>query len=384
MKTIKLSLIAAMAASSISVASAQNLSDKTIKTLENLAQTIENINVSGTAVYRYNDYQNSDAQDYYKIAASVDSQVNDEITFQSRIIVGDKTNPASFNTSSDADSNVEITLSEMNFVYSGIEDTPITLGKQAIDTPFTVQRSSIGDEQLGTGLTAKTKLANTTFGLGYFNTTNLVDSGHRKSDFTGKEAANFTYVSAKTSVSAIKVDASYAKVSDIFDMYTVGLSTGTTVSDLKLSAFTRYSALDYDNSNDTNSLIKAGVKVSSGIYGAFLAYGKTDKEGGKVGLDDGANTGFDEHWRVTLSGINDASTIYASVNAQVSPQVNLALKYSDLSAGDASSDVDQNEIYLQVAHKMSSNLKSYIRLGQYDKDGSETQNMGRLNITYSF
>ena len=64
MKTIKLSLIAALAASSISVASAQNLSDKSIKTLENLAETIENLDITGTAVYRYNDYQNSDAKDY--------------------------------------------------------------------------------------------------------------------------------------------------------------------------------------------------------------------------------------------------------------------------------------------------------------------------------
>jgi len=384
MRIIKLSLIAAIATSSISVASAQNLSDKSLKTLENLAETIEKIDVSGTAVYRYNDYENSDAKDYYKIAASINSKVNDEITLQSRVIVGDKTNPASFNTSSEADSNVEITLSEMNFAYTGIEDSTITLGKQAIDTPFTVQRSSIGDEQLGTGLSAKTKIANSVFGIGYFNTTNLVDSGHRKSDFTGKEGTDFVYLSAKTSISGIKLDASYADAADIFDMYTMGISSGTSVSDVKLSTFARYSSLSYENTSDTNNLWKVGIKAKKGIFGAFLAYGETAKEGGKVGLDDGANTGFDEHWRVTLSGINDASTIYASVNAQVSPKVNVALKYSDLSAGNASSDVDQNEIYLQVGYNMSSNLKSYIRLGQYDKESEETQAMGRLNITYSF
>ena len=121
------------------------------------------------------------------------------------------------------------------------------------------------------------------------------------------------------------------------------------------------------------------------MYCYYLhSIGETDKEGGKVDLDDGANTGFDEHWRVTLSGINDALTIYASVNAQVTPKTNIALKYSDLSAGNASTDVDQNEIYLQVAHKMSSNLNSYIRFWEFDKDGEESQTMGRLNITYSF
>lgn len=384
MKIIKLSLIAAIAVSSMTVASAQNLSDKSIKTLENLAETIEKINVSGTAVYRYNDYENSDAKDYYKIAASVNSKVNNEITFQSRIIVGDKTNPASFNTSSESDSNVEITLSEMNFAYTGIEDSTITLGKQAINTPFTVQRSSIGDEQLGTGLTGEKKFADVIVGAGYFNTTNLKDSGHRKTDFTNNEAANFTYVTAKTTLAGIKLDTAFSDVSDIFNMYTLGVSSNTTVSDIKLSTFARYSALDYDNTDANHNLWKVGIKAKTGIFGAFLAYGETDEEGGNVGLDDGADTGFDEHWRVTLSGINDASTIYASVNAQVSPKVNIALKYSDLSAGNASSDVDQNEIYLQLGHTMSSNLKSYIRLGQYDKDSSEKQTMGRLNITYSF
>ena len=373
MKTIKLSIIAAMAASSISVASAQNLSE-----------AIKNVDISGTVVYRYNDYQNADAANYYKLATSLKSKVNDDVSFNARLIAGDgTTDPITLKTNA-ADQNINIQLTEANFAYTGFKNSSITLGKQAIDTPFTIQRSSIGDEQVGTGLTATTNLGALTLGAGYFNQTNFSTSGNVTGSFTGKEGSNLVYLTAMGSFANINVDASYADASDVFDMYTLGLGTSTTVTDVKLSAFARYSALDLENSDIKNSLWKVGVKASSGIFGALLAYGQTDEEGGMVGFDDGADTGFDEHWRVTLTRISDASTLYASVNAQVTPKLNLALKYSDLSAGAASNDVDQSEIYLQAGYTMSSNFKGYVRFGEFEKDGEEDQTMGRLNIQYSF
>ncbi|MGB5791627.1 major outer membrane protein, partial [Poseidonibacter sp.] len=105
MKITKLSMVAALAVSCLSTASAKDL-----------AEAIKNVDVSGTAAYRYNDYEGaSDASNNYKIAATLKSKVNDDITFNSRIIIGDgKTNPKSINTN-DADTEAEFALSEVNF-----------------------------------------------------------------------------------------------------------------------------------------------------------------------------------------------------------------------------------------------------------------------------
>ena len=50
---------------------------------------------------------------------------------------------------------------------------------------------------------------------------------------------------------------------------------------------------------------------------------KLTKRGGTVGVDASSDSGMDDHWRVTLSGISDASVIYTSVNAQVTEKINL-------------------------------------------------------------
>jgi hypothetical protein len=272
----------------------------------------------------------------------------------------------------------------MNLGYTGIDNTLIKVGKRAIDTPFTIDRSASGDEQVGTGIAATTKFENITFSTGYYNQTNFDKSGNVKSLFTNKTGSDFIYAVAKTSIGSISIDAAYAEAQDVLDTYTVGISSKNKFSELEVSTFARYSALNKESDDNKNSLWKVGTALKSGIFGAFVAYGETNKEGGTVGIDEGSDVGFDEHWSVTLTGINDASTLYASVNAQVLPKLNLALKYSDLQAGTNSTSVDQNEIYAQATYKMFANLKGYVRLGQYDKEGNEKATRGRVNIEYKF
>uniref|UniRef100_UPI00404788A7 porin n=1 Tax=Aliarcobacter sp. TaxID=2321116 RepID=UPI00404788A7 len=155
------------------------------------------------------------------------------------------------------------------------------------------------------------------------------------------------------------------------------------LSDLQLSPYARYSSLDLDSTSDKNTLWKTGIEANMGIFGAYLAYGETNKEGGNVGIDASSDTGMDDHWRVTLSTVNDASAIYASVNAQVTDKINLALKYSNLDARSQSTSKDQNEVYGQVSYKLSNNLNTYLRLGKYEND-KNTTNMGRAHIQYTF
>ena len=99
---------------------------------------------------------------------------------------------------------------------------------------------------------------------------------------------------------------------------------------------------------------------------------------------------MDNHWRVTLSGISDASAIYATVDTQVTDTVNVSLNYSGIDAGSKSNSEDQSEVYAQVAYKMSKNLSTYARLGQFEVDNYYGANddlestIGRLHVQYSF
>jgi hypothetical protein len=388
MKITKLSLVAAVAVASLTTANAQPLEE-----------AIKNVEVSGTVAYRYNDYEennsskkgDSSTSNNYKAAINLGTKVNDDVKFNSRFIAGNKANAGevSLNTQSDADSNVDTFLSEVNFSYTGVQNTIITVGKQAVVTPFTVSRDSIGNESTGTGIVAATHYGDIlSLTGGFFNQTNFNNNDGGLGTLNGSEG--FYYVTGTLAYAGATLDVSYGDLQDRFDVYSVGLAGNYDLSDLKLSPYARYSSLDLDSTSDKNTLWKTGIQANLGIFGAYLAYGETNEEGGTVGLDASSDSGMDDHWRVTLSGISDASAIYASVDAQVTDKVNIALKYSDIDVGANSNDLDQNEIYVQTKYKMSSNLSTYLRLGQLEKtnyygaNDDLKSNMGRLHVEYSF
>lgn len=226
---------------------------------------------------------------------------------------------------------------------------------------------------------------------GYFNQTNFDnnDGGLGTAAIDGSES--FAYVTGTVVFAGMTLDATYGELQDRFDAYSVGLTGNYTIEELKLAPYTRYSSLDLDSTDDKNTLWKTGIQANLGIFGAYLAYGQTNKEGGTVGTDGSSDSGMDDHWRVTLSGIEDASAIYASIDTQVTDTVNIALKYSTIDVGSKNtSSNDQNEIYTQVSYKMSKNLSTYARFGQLEVDNFYGANddlqslMGRLHVQYSF
>ena len=399
MKITKLSLATIIALGSISFANAQNLED-----------AIKNVEVSGTVAYRYNDYEEStssananrsvgsDSSNNYKAAINLGVKVNDDVKFNSRLIAGNQTNAGEkvLNTQTEGDENFDVFLSEANFDYTGVQNTVITLGKQGVTTPFTLSRDALGNEATGTGLVATTHMGDmVSLTGGYFNQTNfdnndggLNPSGAAATAVNGSES--FTYVTGTAAYAGVTLDATYAELQDRFDAYSVGIKGDYAINELKLAPYARYSSLDLDSSDNDNTLWKTGIQANLGIFGAYIAYGQTNEEGGTVGTDASSDSGMDDHWRVTLSGISDASAIYATVDTQVTDTVNVSLNYSEIDVGSKSNDVDQNEIYAQVAYKMSKNLSTYARLGQLEKDnfytdGSDLDStIGRLHVQYSF
>lgn len=399
MKITKLSLAAFIALGSFSYVNAQNLED-----------AIKNVEISGTVAYRYNDYEESTSEDNrvlhpgadssnnYKAAINVSSKVNDDVTFNSRFIVGNQDNAGEnvLNTQTDPDENFDAFLSEANFAYSGVQNSLFTLGKQGISTPFTLSRDALGNESTGTGIVATTHMGDmVSLTGGYFNQTNfnnndggLNPTGLALDDVKGSE--DFAYVSGTLAFAGMTLDATYGELKDKFDAYSIGLTGNYTIDQLKLAPYARYSSLDLEDSNLDNTLWKAGIQANLGIFGAYLAYGKTNDEGGTVGTDGSSDSGMDDHWRVTLSGISDAEAIYASVDTQVTDKINIALKYSGIDVGANSNSKDQNEIYVQAAYKMSNNLSTYVRLGQfevndfYGVNDDLKSNIGRAHVQYSF
>ncbi|QKE29759.1 Campylo_MOMP domain-containing protein [Arcobacter acticola] len=375
MKITKLSLATIIAIGSFSAANAQNLED-----------AIKNVDISGTAAYRYNDYETSTGSNNYKVATNLKSGINDDLAFNSRIIIGNATNPASLDTG-EADSEAEFGLSEANFAYSGVQNTTITAGKQGIATPFTIDRDAMGNEQTGTGLVATSNLGMVSLTGGFFNQTNLSSTDGEAPITSGTidGGEDVYFATANLTVENVTLDSTYINLLDTLDGFTVGAKAKFDVAGIQMNPYARYSSINFDNYAKDNTLWKIGTDAQMGIFGAYVAYGQTNEEGGETGLDYSSDTGMDDHWRVTLTGVADASVVYASVNTQVTDAVNVSINYSDMNVGSANTagDVDQNEIYGQVSYQMSKNFKTFARLGQYDQDG-DTSNMGRLHAQYSF
>src|SRR5574344_1048505 len=95
-KISKISLVAAVAVAGFSTANAQPLEE-----------AIKNVEVSGSVVYRYDNFHNAEKKDpagnvtsdrnntdanRYKIGLNLSSKVNDYVKFNSRFIVGSKAN----------------------------------------------------------------------------------------------------------------------------------------------------------------------------------------------------------------------------------------------------------------------------------------------------
>lgn len=359
-KITKLSLIAAIAVAG-TTASAQPL-----------AEAIKNVDISGTATYRYNDYEDTNSTNNYKIAADLKSKVTDDVTFNSRIIIGADTGVASLNTSTSGDSNLDLELSEANFTYTGVKNASVTVGKQGVATAFTVHRDSMGDESTGTGILATYTFAPVTFAAAYFNQTNI-------NNIDGKDVAA---IAVMGSFGPISADAWYLDVDDVLDAYTVGLSGNFDLGAVTLNPSIRYSEQDNDGDNDEVSTFKAEIAASMGMFNAYVGYGETDDEGGVAIDGNSSDTVVDPHWRVGLIDQADADIIYAGIGAQVTEKINVSLKHTNLD--NTTGVADQKETYVQVVYDHAANLSTFVRLGEFKEDGSQGATSGRVQVQYTF
>ena len=142
-KIAKLSLVAAVAVVGFTSANATPLEE-----------AIKGVETSVSVVYRYNNYDNdvttptsdNDADNNYKIGLNLASKINEDVKLNTRFIVGSETT-GSFATmdTANADEQADVSLSNVYFGYTGIQNTTVNVGKQGLTTPWTVAIDSDGN-----------------------------------------------------------------------------------------------------------------------------------------------------------------------------------------------------------------------------------------------
>jgi hypothetical protein len=412
-KFTKLSLVAAVAVAGLSSANAKSLEE-----------AIKDVDVSGSVVYRYNDYRNdkgttnkSDSTNNYKIGVSLKSKVNDYVTANVRAVtdtnISGQLGFASLDTQNSADANPSLHISNAYFGLTAIPNTTVNVGKQGLTTPWTVAVDTDGNEQNGTGALALTTIGNVTAGLGYFNQTNLDQSGDAKLvNPTGSTDVYTQLDGSKDIVVAalignfdfVSVDAWYLDLADTFDTYTIGAKANfELLENTKIGIDARYASLSFDknvanalnNGKEDNSMAKLVITGKAGIINAKVAYAMTDKDGGLTSLDNDANTTL-LGWNINSNGKYDADYYQLVLGVDILDNLNLSANYGNIeykNSNVTSGKVEEEEIYAQLTYKMSKNLNTYVRYGTYTKEttsaaGVKTKNnddtRGRLQVEYTF
>lgn len=392
-KIAKLSLVAAIAVSGFTSANATSLEE-----------AIKGVDVSGTAVYRYDDRTidnqannatattdnsfSNESNNSYKVALNLKSSINDDLTFNTRTVIGTGTGMAEVGGSTiDSDGEATFGLTQANFAYTGIMNTTVIAGKQAVPSPFAVQVDAAGGEDTATGLTAITVAGPVTIAATYMNQTNL-------QAIDGQDVAGLGLMG---NAGPVALDAWYLEVLEAsapdtgHQAYTLGAKAA--IEMVKLNA--RYSVVAHDAAAyDDEKLWKVGADAKFGIVSAGIAYGQTnDVNASLTGVslegDEGADSDSTlQAWGLNLEKKDDASLVIAKLGVDVLSNLNLSATYADLTV-DSAANSDASEYYGQLTYKMGKNFMTYARIGQIEYDvasgaASKDNTRGRLHVQYTF
>lgn len=386
-KISKISLVAAVAVAGFSTANAQPLEE-----------AIKNVDVSGSVVYRYDNFgqdkingvrgddANRSGKNNYKVGLNLSSKVNDYVKFNSRFLVADGDNGGfvGLNSGRDgntagSDANADVTLSNAYFGFTAIPNTVINIGKQGLATPYTVALDINGNEQNGTGILALSNVGPVTFGAGYFNNTNLnssfelnsqqgsgyganagkagyfknvggVATWQNQEDSTLNGGSDMYVATVQGDLDFVKLEAWYAGLQDTFNTYTLAAtSTLDLAENAKLGLEARYVNLKLKqafadklttiaDTETKNDMFRFAVDGKFSIVNARLAWTKTGKKGGITALDqDAKNTSLG--WAITSNGAADANYFQAALGADILDNLNFTVHYGNIKAKEQSATV---------------------------------------------
>ncbi len=390
-----MSLVAAVAVAGLTTVNAGDLSE-----------AIKNTTIGGYAAYRYDDrtledtiggnVTNDRTGNTYKTAVAIKSKVNDTITYKA--VVASSSGYVNTNGASTA---ANLILARSNFIYSGIKNTAIIVGKQSINSVFTVASSDYIGTHRGDGISVNGKYGPIALSAAYFNQTGNLSTPITDNGLAADGGEDILLLTFAGNFGPATVDASFIDRDDTYNAFSFGVAAKIAFDGGSVSPFIRYTDLDSDaNGAGDNVLAYLGVNAKFGKFGAGISYGFTDKEGGTTAEHNDAKSGF-QGWGLNLNGEADSDLLKVNVNFDATEKLNVALNYNILDIGDentrvgtdnvAGSDAGEKwtEAYVQATYKPSKNLMAYVRLGQVDYDQTASGNgekgtRGRLHINYSF
>lgn len=369
-KFVKLSLVAAVAVAGLTTANAKPLEE-----------AIKGVDVTGTVAYRYEEASKADANNagaeeshnYYNAVMDMSVPAGDDLSmglsFQAGISDGTTTMQGTDT------GNTNVVLTGANFTYTGLANTSITAGLQAIPTPWTVAADAMGVIHAGTGILAVSTFAPVTLVGAYFNDTDI----KTLNDINANQ--DIAVVGAILNIAGVNAELMYADARDTLDSYTAAAGYKLDLDGVKIGLSARYTNLEVDGSTTDNDTTQGKITVAAGMFDAMVAYGKNGSQGGLVAFDGTAKTTM-EGWNVHLYGAGaKADYTKLSAGAKVLPSLHVSLNYNKLDEVAAAKDAE--ETYVQVKYQASKSLATYVRLGQVEV-GNLDSDAGRLHIQYSF
>lgn len=382
-KFAKMSLVAAVVVAGFtSTVSAQNL-----------AETASEVDVFGYVNIRYDDINvkntgaNANSNTYtHKTVLGASGNINDDLTYTGAV--------TEFQADTGAANYAASTLMVYNyFTYTGIANTAISAGRQGIASPLTVVYDPATGTSEGNGIVATSKVGPVSLTAVYFsghdfsvagvadNTLLPTNTAGTTKAITGSE--NYISIGAAAKVGPVSLDLWFAQMAEMYDTVTVGASGTFKAGDVAITPSLRYTTTDIDNVSADQSLIKGGLKLKAGIFGASIEYGETDKQGGWVAHDKDASAAL-SGWTQTLLGKADSEAFKGNINVDLTPKLNLSVVYFDLTRPTGVEEVE--ETFVTLNYKMSSNFSAYVRYGEIDYTGGTTSDIdrGRVNLLWLF
>lgn len=382
-KIAKMSLVAAMAISGLTSASAVDLTE-----------AIKGVKVSGFVEYRAekttNTYSNNDSEMQHDL----------DIRFQAVIPVNDNiTATIRFDESSDEDKdsavygtytaadvtaadtakpgqtavvlgeNKKKTTLDSNSKKLDVDRAYFTYKNDGLAVNFGLMGDILTDGGQGDGITVSKNFGSVAVGAGYFYTTSSTN------------ADEVAYVKVSGSIDPVSYYATYATVLDSdSNNNTNGTSDDNKANFLHLGVSGNIAmvsvALDYssktglDGTAQDENQYKISLGTSLGMVDLGLEYAANDKDGGST-MIDGTDVAATEIsiGDLELHQEGDASAFLVSVKANINAQNSVQLRYASSDNEAAKSDIDV--IRVNYNYMMSKNFKLYAEYTVND-DEAET------------
>ena len=373
-KFAKMSLVAAVAVAGLSTTSSATA----------LTEAIKGVDVSGYVRYRFTNTENKKAAagtgatstDLYKIYTSAKIPVNDAVTAQIGLLVGEA-------DVSEAEANPAVVVKQANFtIKTGV--ATLIAGKQSIGIPVTDAA-----DNMGTALVAVVPAGPATIVAAHATATNLMVGANNYKD------ASVTVVGALAAIGGVNVEAWDIDGSKNAVFTSKGIdaqffAASGNVAGVALAA--KHATLDTNllgsGKDQESTTVTAAGKV--GAVSLVAGYHTTGDKGGLVAFDNDAKSTFTiEQFSTNSDGVNDAEALYVSASMPVGPLV-ATVEYGsgDFKTTDAATaKKDAKETVVALAYSMSKNFKisGFVSNYQTSLSGTETEvEKSRVEVKYTF